>query len=360
MKWLNGYRIRLVLVGLVAAIVLGGGSAKADFTFGTPTELGPPIWSPGHDPQGSCFSRDGLELYFCSNRPGGFGGKDIWVATREKLDAPWGEPVNLGSPVNDAGSQIEPAISPDGLELYFGDWSDWNIRVCKRPSKDAPWSSPEFLGPPVGLGNEGSAEFSADGLSLYFASKRSGGYGRLDVWVSTRATTDNPWGEPTNLGPNVNTPANDSYPSISSDGRVLFFNSDRPGSYNPSTYDIWVTKRATKSDYWGPPVNCDIINNSTTVGGGKFDPAISPDGSVLYFERGMDMWQSTITPIVDFNDDGIVDAGDVCIMIEHWYTDEPLCDIGPMPWGDGIVDVQDLIVIAEHLFEEIPPVETIE
>jgi hypothetical protein len=41
-------------------------------------------------------------------------------------------------------------------------------------------------------------------------------------------------------------------------------------------------------------------------------------------------------------------------------TDEPLCDIGPMPWGDGIVDVQDLIVLAQHLFKEIPPVEPIE
>jgi len=54
--------------------------------------------------------------------------------------------------------------------------------------------------------------------------------------------------------------------------------------------------------------------------------------------------------VVDLNGDGIVDAADMCIMVDHWGTDEPLCDIGPMPWGDGIVDVQDLIVLAEHLF----------
>jgi len=352
MKWWNGYRMRLILTGFVTAMVLGGGSAKADFTFGEPIELGPPIWSQSHDPQGCCFSRDGLELYFCSNRPGGFGGSDIWVATRERVDASWEEPVNLGTPVNNAGSQIEPAISPDSLELYFGDWSDWKIRVCKRPSKEAAWSSPEFLGPPIGLGSEGQAEFSADGLSLYFNSKRSGGYGKGDIWVSTRATTADPWGEPTNLGPNVNTSASEGYPSISSDGKVLFFNSDRPGIYNTSDYDIWMTTRATESDPWGPPVNCDIINNSTTVGGEKFDAAISPDGSVLYFERGKDMWQSTITPIVDFNGDGIVDAGDVCIIVDNWGTDNSLCDIGPMPWGDGIVDVQDLIVLAGHLFDD--------
>jgi hypothetical protein len=61
--------------------------------------------------------------------------------------------------------------------------------------------------------------------------------------------------------------------------------------------------------------------------------------------------------VVDFNGDGIVNCADVCIMIDYWGTDEPLCDIGPMPWGDGIVDVQDLIILSEHLFEEFPPID---
>jgi len=56
--------------------------------------------------------------------------------------------------------------------------------------------------------------------------------------------------------------------------------------------------------------------------------------------------------VADLNRDGIVDSADMRIMVDHWGTDEPLCDIGPMPFGDGIVDVQDLIVLAEHLFEE--------
>ena len=66
------------------------------------------------------------------------------------------------------------------------------------------------------------------------------------------------------------------------------------------------------------------------------------------------IWETRISPIVDLNGDGIVDAVDMCIMVDYWGTDNPLCDIGPMPWGDGIVDVQDLIVLAEHLFEEVP------
>jgi hypothetical protein len=61
-------------------------------------------------------------------------------------------------------------------------------------------------------------------------------------------------------------------------------------------------------------------------------------------------------PAVDFNGDGIVDCVDMCMMIDHWGTDEPLFDIAPRPFGDGIVDVQDLILLSEHLFEEnFPP-----
>jgi len=65
------------------------------------------------------------------------------------------------------------------------------------------------------------------------------------------------------------------------------------------------------------------------------------------------MWQVSISPVVDLNADGIVDAADMCIIVDYWGTDEPLCDIGPMSWGDGIVDVEDLKVLAEHLFEQV-------
>jgi len=64
--------------------------------------------------------------------------------------------------------------------------------------------------------------------------------------------------------------------------------------------------------------------------------------------------------VVDFNGDGIVDSADMCMMVDHWLTDDPFYDIAPAPFGDGIVDVQDLILLAEHLFEEFPPVEPVE
>ena len=63
------------------------------------------------------------------------------------------------------------------------------------------------------------------------------------------------------------------------------------------------------------------------------------------------VWQ--VIPIVDFNGDGFVDSADMCIMVDHWHTDNALYDIAQAPFGDGIVDIQDLIVLAEYLFEDV-------
>jgi hypothetical protein len=333
----------LMALVVVVALACGAGRARADFTFSTPIELGPPIWSSGHDPQGCCFSRDGLELYFSSTRPGGYGFFDIWVATREAIDALWGEPLNLGPNVNSSARETDPSISPDGLTLYFTLYHNYNIRVCSRPSKDAPWGNPEVLGPPIGAYDAYCPEVSADGLSLYFGSRRTGGQGDWDIWVSNRATTSDPWSEPVNLGPIVNTGYYESYPSISSDSLALFFCSERPGGYGGG--DIWVTTRRTTDAEWGPPINYPSLNQ----GRDDWSPAISPDGSALYFESIFNLWQSSITPVVDFNGDGRVNGEEVFEMAEHWGQVHPGCDIGPMPWGDGVVDVEDLKVLGEFI-----------
>ncbi len=76
-------------------------------------------------------------------------------------------------------------------------------------------------------------------------------------------------------------------------------------------------------------------------------------GGILQASRSL----SDAGNVADLNRDGIVDSADMRIMVDHWGTGEPLCDITPPPFGDGIVDVQDLIVLAEHLSEEVPPAE---
>jgi len=354
MKFLDGYIIRLVLVGFVA-VVFGSGSAKAEIIMGEPTNVGPVI-NDSTDVQECDFSHDGLELYFSANRPGGHGGRDIWVARRETINDPWQEPVNLGQPVNSSAGEVEPAISPDGLELYFRLWNQWNLLVAARPSEDDPWSSPVEVGPAINEYDVWEPDISADGLSLYFCSDRPGEYGDGDIWVATRATTDDEWEEPVNLGPNVNGPGGEYAPSISNDGLALVFN-----RWGPNIFLI--TTRKSIDDDWGPAVDLGIDNPHNFYG-----PAFSPDGSTIYFDAHAvwggygdnDIWQVKFIPIVDFNVDGIVDSTDMCILVDNWHTENTLCDIAPLPLGDGYVDVQDLIVLAEHLFEEFPPVDPVE
>ncbi len=354
-----------MLVILVLALGLAMEVANADFTFGTPTNLGPTFNSSNWDITPS-IPANGLTLYFTSDRPGGYGSWDLWVATRATTEDDWGTPVNLGPTVNSSAQDITSVISADGLSLFFGSnrpgGSGWrDIWVTTRATTEDDWGTPVNLGPTVNSSNwDNAPSISADGLSLFFDSNRPGGSGGTDLWVTTRPTTDDPWGTPVNLGPTVNCPASDALPGISADGRTLFLSSYdddplRPGGYGSA--DIWVTRRATVSDPWGTPVNLGPPVNTSAS---DFSVEISADGSTLYFTSlrpggvgSYDLWQAPIIPIVDFNGDGIVDALDICMMADHWHTDYQLCDIGPMPWGDGIVDVQDLIVLAEHLFEEL-------
>jgi len=118
------------------------------------------------------------------------------------------------------------------------------------------------FGTPSNLGMEinsaapdGSPCISADGLELYFHSGRPGGAGGMDLWMATRSSVDAPWRAPVNLGPTVNSPANEIAPSISSDGLELYFSdyvSYRPGGVGSD--DLWVARRASTSATWETPV----------------------------------------------------------------------------------------------------------
>jgi hypothetical protein len=358
MKWSNDYRMRLMFIGFIVLFGFAVSDVKADFVFGTPTNLGPTVNSQYYD---DCpeISADGLELYFHSMRPGGQGEGDIWVTTRTSKDEAWGEPVNLGPSVNSSSYEFDACISADGLSLYVnsmrtGGQGEDDLWVTTRATTSDPWGSAVNLGPTVNCPTwDYGPSISADGLSLYFVSNRPGSYG--GIWVATRETTKDDWGEPVNLGPTINDAMYSQGPSISADELVLFFESIRPGS-GVGSCDLWMSKRATIDDPWSEPMN---LGSPVNTPGGEKNPCISADGRTLYFghfddvDGPWDIWQVSIDPIVDLNDDGIVDAADMCIMIDHWGMDNSLCDIGPMPWGDGVVDVEDLIVLTEHLFEEL-------
>ena len=372
MFWLDGNRMRLVVVGVVAGMVLGVGSAKADFTFGEPKKLSPTVNSGGCPKLGPCISADGLELYFASNLHGGYGSLDLWVATRETIEHEWGEPNNLGELVNTVEEDDNASLSADGLELYFnslrpGGMGGGDLWVTRRATKNDPWGLPENLGPPINSKKHESApSISADGLELYFTFSET----RFDpvrvFYVARRETTDAPWGEPVSLDPVINSWPCLWEPEISSGGFLLLWADYWNGDPHPDGFgatDLWYSRRATKDGPWSEPVNLGPAINTVYAESG---PSLSADGSTLYFSSnlsvglGLDaIWQAPILPLVDLNGDGIVDALDMCIIVDHWGTDNSLCDIGPMPWGDGVVDVQDLIVLAEHLLEEFPPTEPV-
>jgi hypothetical protein len=344
-------------VGLCFLASLDALPARADFTFGEPVDLGPRINHPVTDGFGQgfpCISPDGLELYFCRSVPGA--GYDIFVARRPTVDSEWGEPVTLGPTVNSVTFDWSLSISADGLSLYYtyggSSGYPWRLYVTKRATKDAPWGPPASVGGAMATVLAWGPSIAPNELELYFCSPGLGGYGGDDIWVTTRPTVNDPWGPPANLGPAVNSPYGDFDPVISPDGLLLFFDSrddsDRWGTY--------MTRRATKSDRWGPRTYLGSILNPSGEIGTERPGGVSFDGSILYVFCSIQrtIWQVPILPVVDFNGDGKVDEKDLVLLVADWGKTNSVCDVGPFAWGDGVVDEKDLGVLMESLVTPRP------
>ena len=271
-----------VVAGL-ALLSVWLGQARGDF-FGTPPTKVANV-NAGSTTLGGCISPDGLSLYLTSDRSGGSGGMfDMYVATRASTQDEWGPAVNLGPALNSTAWDHTVNIAPDGLSLYFssdrpGGSGQMDMWVATRPDTNAPWGKPVNLGPAVNSGAwDISPRESADGLTLLFHSTRGGGLGGEDIWISTRATKNDAWGQAVNPGTPVNSAANDGEAVLTRDGLTLFFSSDRAGGIGD--YDLWVTTRRTTSDPWGPPIN---LGRSVNTPRTEWTSSISADGSTLYF-----------------------------------------------------------------------------
>lgn len=337
------------------------GQARGDFYCSPPTRLA--NVNSGISTLGGSISADGLSLYFGSEREGGYGGTfDIYVSTRASMQDEWGPAENLGPTINGATWEYEPSISTDSLSLYFtsdrpGGSGGQDLWVATRATANSPWNEPVNLGPTVNSAAwDLGPRVSADGLTLLFHSARSGGVGNEDIWMSTRATKDAAWGTPVCLPAPINSPANDGEAVLAPNGLVLFFNSDRAGG--AGNYDLWVATRPTTHSPWGTPMNLGRAVNTAAV---EWCSSISADGMTLYFTSDRptawgpcSIYQTTITPIVDFNGDGKVDGEELRIMTESLGKDVPLCDIGPTPFGDGVVDEQDLLALAQYMAKDAP------
>lgn len=155
--------------------------------WSVPVNLESPINTDAFESQPS-FSSDGKTLYFVSNRPGGLGGNDIWYSLRQS-DGSWSNPVNLGAPVNTVGNEISPFIHPDGSTLYFCSdghegMGGYDFFVARKDPTTLLFGEPQNLGYPINtVADERSLMISADGSRGFFASNQLGGLGQYDLYM---------------------------------------------------------------------------------------------------------------------------------------------------------------------------------
>ena len=135
------------------------------------------------------LTKDGKTLYFASDKPGGYGGVDLYVSNRE-IGGTWGTPVNLGPKINTSGDDMFPYIADDGT-LYFasnghtglGGLDVYSTTSIKTGNKLTTWTEPENLGYPI---NTNSDDFgyiiNKDNKNGYFVSNRAGGKGDDDIY----------------------------------------------------------------------------------------------------------------------------------------------------------------------------------
>ncbi|GGI25946.1 OmpA family protein [Pedobacter mendelii] len=175
------------------------------------------------------ISPDGKYLFFTGcNRPDGLGRCDIYVSHREGKD--WGEPYNVGKPVNSEYWESQPAISPDGRTLYFisnrpggsGGYDIWKSTI----TDDAKWGPAINLGPEINTAYDENTPFlHVDGKTLYFSSDGWPGFGNKDIYYS-RMDDIGKFQKPINLGYPINSFENESGLIVSADGNFGLFSSN--------------------------------------------------------------------------------------------------------------------------------------
>ena len=191
-------------------------------------------------------------------------------------------PVNMGSSINSENQEYSPAFAIDEKTIYItkrmGNLSDNrpNEDLYFAELNDESWDKVKDIGPPINtIENEGAFSISSDGNYIFFTScNRNGGKGQCDIWLTSKK--NNRWDEPKNLQSPINTKYWESQPSISSDGRMLYFSSDRPGGYGGT--DIWVSEFSNSG--WSAPKNLGPTVNTSKD---EQFPFIHSDNRTLYF-----------------------------------------------------------------------------
>jgi len=264
---------------------LGGGRWAA------PVNLGPAVNTANREISPS-LSADGELLYFASrDRADGEGADDIYVCAREGKG--WGRARNLGPAINTRLEEIGPCPFPDRKTLVFcrRDPVQRSYDLAVSLQVEGEWIEAIGLGRPLATpGEERFPSITADGKELFFCAQWRAGRGDYDIWQSYR-DDGGAWSEPINLGPRVNTREAEYSPAISSDGKRLFFAAQRGES---NEYDLYMSERK-EGGSWQDPVR---LPEPVRTRFNEYCPAVAPDGKTLYFASDRERGQE-VTPEIE-------------------------------------------------------------
>jgi len=227
--------------------------------------------------------------------------EDFYVSF--KREGKWSQCKNMGSPINTHYNEGSPSISPDGKIIIFSacdevdgygpnrsGYGGCDIFFVKKVGNT--WSRPVNMGPPISSKAwDVQPSYASDGKTLYFVSQRKGGLGDADIWMST-LTESGVWGDPVNLGPTINTSGKDEAVFIHPDNQTLYFASN--GHVGMGGLDIFISKRQ-QDGTWGTPVNLGYPINTFNDENGMI---VDAQGELAYFssnrdggEGGLDLYQ---------------------------------------------------------------------
>ncbi len=214
-----------------------------------------------------------------------------------KINGTWSKAKPVGGKINTNLNEGAQNISQDGDWLIFtgcnypeGEGS-CDLYIAYK-TKNGSWTEPENMGPFINTDFwESSPSLSPDKRDLYFASSRPGGFGGKDIWVTNRAENGK-WGNPKNLGPLVNTSADEGCPFIHSDNRTLYFNSNGHQGYGLT--DLFLVRKNAENN-WDSAVNLGYPINTIDDEGSLI---VTADGKTAYYASdgndtrgGLDLYQ---------------------------------------------------------------------
>lgn len=203
------------------------------------------------DPGAAFVSADGKKLYLTGCGWGREGNCDLYVS--EWNEGQWSMPRRLSDGINTRSWESQPCVSSNGRELYFVSRRNGNADIfCCLRNTDGTWGEPQNIGEPINTrGTEMAPFLHPDGRTLYFSSDTHLGMGGFDLFMSRR-DENGQWQEPVNLGFPINTQGDEINFFVEADGKTAFISSQREGGsggYDIYTFELPEDIRSDSANY---------------------------------------------------------------------------------------------------------------